>query len=91
MEREKITLTVSELQDIVFEESAEFEVIETKTVGHWRHGSEECTVVQRLSDNKYFELNWRNSVKDSCEFEDMNYDDEYKEVFPEKVETIIYK
>lgn len=91
MEKEKIKLTVSELQDIVHEDSDEFEVIVSNTVGHWRHGSEENTIVKRISDNKFFSLDWRDSVKENCEFEDMNYDGEYEEVFPKEVTTIIYE
>jgi hypothetical protein len=91
MEKEKIKLTVEELQDIVFDDSEEFDVIQHEIVGNWRHGTEETCIVKRITDGKCFRLNYRNSVKDSCEFQDMNYDDEYEEVFPVEETIIVYK
>lgn len=91
MEREKIKLTVEELQDVIHEDTEEFDVIHAETIGHWRHGSEETMIVKRISDNKFFRINYRDSVKDECEFCDMNYDGEYMEVFPKEVTTIIYE
>lgn len=86
-----IKIPVSELRDIVYGDSDEYETISSETTGHWRHGSEETTIVKRVSDGKFFEINWRDSVKDECMFSDMNDDGEYNEVFPVKSETIIYK
>lgn len=91
MEREKIELDVTELKDIVYGESDLFDIVHSETTGHWRHGSEETKVVKRLSDGKFFELNYRDSVKDSCEFQDMNYSGEYSEVFPEEKTITVYK
>lgn len=79
---EKLKLNVSELRDIVYDDSNEFEVVQEETIGTWRHGNEETTVVKRLSDGKFFEINWRSSVKYSCGFKDMNFDGEYDEVLP---------
>ena len=91
MEKEKINLTVEELQDVVYGDTDEFDIILTETTGHWRHGSEETAIVKRISDNKFFKIDYRDSVKDECEFCDMNYDGEYTEVFPKEVTTIIYE
>ena len=91
MERERIKLTKEELKDIVYGDSESYEVIKQTTTGHWRHGSEEQTIIKRVEDQKFFKINWRDSVKDECEFGDMNYDGEYEEVFPEVVTIIEYK
>lgn len=91
MEREKIKLTVTELQDIVYDESEDFDVVHHETTGTWRHGTEETTIARRVSDGKFFELNYRDSVKDECEFQDMNYDGEYTEVFPRETTITIYE
>ena len=91
MERESIRIEVEELRDVVFGDSEHYEVIKSETTGHWRHGSEETTIVRRVSDGKYFQIDWRDSVKDGCEFEDMNYDGVYIEVFPKTIETVIYE
>lgn len=91
MKRETIKLSCEELHDIVCGETDEFEEVLHQVTGHWRHGSEERMVVKRISDGKFFELNYRESVKDTMEFSDMNDGGDFEEVFPEKVETIIYK
>ncbi len=91
MEKEKIHIKVEELRDIVFNDSNDYIVIQNETTGHWRHGSEERTIVQRISDTKYFKINWRDSIKEECEFEDMNYDEDYEEVFPVEKTIIVYE
>lgn len=90
MEREKIKLTVSELELIVYDESDAFKIIESNTVGTWRHGTEEVAIVQR-ADGKFFKIPYRDSVKDSCEFQDINYDGEYCEVFPRETVITVYE
>lgn len=90
-EKYKIDLKVDKLRDIVYGVSDEFKEVSHETTGHWRHGSEEETVVQRVSDGKYFVIYWRDSVKDECDFRDMNSDMECYEVFPEIVTKTIYK
>lgn len=82
MEKEKISLSVDGLQEIVYNESEDYDVIKSETTGHWRHGAEEITIIQRVSDGKYFKINWRHVSKDECDFDDMNYDGDYEEVFP---------
>lgn len=91
MEREKIKLTVSELQDAVYDDSSEFECIDSEITGTFRHGNDNTAILKRLYDNKFFKVTYRDSVKDECEFQDMNYDGEYEEVFPEEKTIIIYK
>lgn len=90
-EKYKIEIKVNELRDIVYGDSDEFKIVSHETTGHWRHGSEEETIVQRISDGKYFAIYWRDSVKDGCEFQDINDDMECYEVFPEVVTKTIYK
>jgi len=91
MEREKIKLTVSELQNAVYEDSDEFELIDSEITGTFRHGNDNTAIIKRLSDNKFFKVDYRNSVKDECKFQDMNYDGEYSEVFPKEKTIIIYE
>lgn len=87
--REQITLNSGEVQEIVFSENDDFDVIEHEVIGHWRHGTEETCVVKRLSDGKYFRIYYRDSVKESMEFKDMNSGGTFKQVFPvEKLVTI---
>ncbi len=91
MDREKIKLSAKELKDIVFEDSDLYNLVESEIIGTFRYGNENSAIVQRISDNKYFELNYRDSIKDECDFEDLNGDNEYEEVFPETVNKTIYK
>lgn len=91
MEREKIKLSVSELNEVRCDEYDAFELIESNITGTFRHGNENTAIIKRLSDNKFFEVSYRDSVKDGCDFADMNYDGEYEEVFAEKHEVTIYK
>lgn len=91
MEKEKIKLTSSELRDIVYDDNENYGIIKETITGDWRHGTEEEVIVKRVSDGKFFKLNYRNSVKDECEFADMNYDAEYEQVFARTTEIIIYE
>jgi|GEM_PF-4366746 len=91
MERETITLTVSELRDAVYGDSYDYNVIRSEITGTFRHGNENTAILQRVSDSKYFEVYYRDSVKDSCEFEDMNYGGTYKEVFPVTKTITVYE
>lgn len=91
MEREKIKLTAEEVKDIVYGDSSEFNVINSEITGTFRHGNENTAIIQRVLDDKFFSVDYRDSVKDSCEFEDMNYGGEYSEVFPVEKTIIIYE
>lgn len=91
MERDKIYLTVEELRDVVYNESNEYNVIKSETTGEWRHGSEETTIVQHVISNKFFKICWRSSVKDECEFLDMNDAGNYAEVFPAQKTVTVYE
>lgn len=86
----KISLTVEQLRDIVYDDSEEFEIMSHTTTGHWRHGSEEETIVKRVSDGKFFQLNWRDSTNDMNSFEDMNYSGDYDEVEPYEITVTKY-
>ena len=91
MDRDKISLSVEDLQSIVYGDSYDYEVIKIDIVGTWRHGDENVAIVQRKSDKKYFKLDYRDSCKDECGFKDMNYDGEYDEVFPVERTVIVYE
>lgn len=88
--REQITLNPKEIQEIVFSENDNFNVVEHEVIGHWRHGTEETCVVKRISDGKYFRIYYRDSVKEEMEFEDMNYGRTFKEVFPTEKTIIVF-
>lgn len=81
-ERVKIELTEYELQAIVYDDSEDFEVIKSKITGTFRHGNENTAIIKRLADGKFFKVHYRDSVKDECDFVDMNSTDTYVEVFP---------
>jgi hypothetical protein len=91
MEREKIKLSTDEIRTVVHGDSEEYFVVSHEITGTWRHGTEENSVVRRLSDGKLFKINYRDSVKETCDFEDMNYGGEYSEVFPVEKKVIIYE
>jgi hypothetical protein len=87
---EKIKLTVSELNEISCGDSSDFAVMDHKITGTFRHGNENTAVVKRVSDGKFFEVSYRDSVKDECEFMDMNSGGEYPEVVPQEKTITIY-
>lgn len=91
MERDKIKLSVDELRDVLFGDHEEYVVVLHEINGEWRHGTEERSVVKRLSDGKFFEIHYRDSVKETCDFEDMNNGGEYSEVFEYTKTTTDYK
>lgn len=91
MDRDKISLSVEDLQSIVYEDSDDYEVIKIDIVGTWRHGDDNVAIVQRKSDKKYFKLDYRDSCKDECRFKDINYDGEYDEVLPVEKTVIVYE
>lgn len=59
MEREKIKLTVKELQNAVYDDSGEFDCIESEITGTFRHGNENTAILKRLSDGKFFKVTYR--------------------------------
>jgi len=91
MEREKIKLTAEELQWAVYGDSEDFEVVSSEITDTWRHGNECEAILKRISDEKYFKVDYRDSVKDECEFEHMNSDGEYSEVFPTTKTITVYE
>ncbi len=91
MDREKIELEVDELQDIVYEDSEDYEVVKSEITGTFRHGNENSAIIKRISDNKYFEIYYRDSVKDGCDFQDLNFKNSYKEVFPVEKTITVYE
>ena len=79
--RESIDLTAEEARYIVYDDSEDYRVIQTRVDGEWRHGVCMETIVQRESVGKYFSISWRDSPKDSMDFGDMNDDLGMVEVF----------
>lgn len=88
---ETIKLTAVELDEIVCESSESYSVVHTKITGTFRHGNENSAVIKRVLDGKFFEVHYRDSVKDECGFLDMNSDGEYNEVIPVETTVIVYQ
>lgn len=99
MEREKIKLTNSQWSDVVWEdyleidgENVPIEEVEIGYEGSGRHTERHYKIFRRLSDNKYFRVDYETSVKDAMGWEECNYGDtEAIEVFPQEETVIIYK
>jgi hypothetical protein len=99
IEREIIKLTSDQVRDIVFENYLEIndvdipiEGIETKYIKSGRHQEYHTKVFQRLTDKKYFIVNYSTSVKDNMGWEECNYGPfKATEVFPEVISKTIYK
>ena len=96
--KEIIKLTSNELRDLVYEEylkvneeSIPIEVVENEYDDSGRHQEYHHIVFKRLSDGKYFWVNYSTSTQDSMGWDECNYDFEVTEVFPETVTTIIYR
>ena len=87
---ETIKLSVKQMKEIVFDESEDFEIVQNEIVGSWRHGDVNECVVERLSDGKFFMIEYRDSPKDSAMFEDMNDGGTFYEVVPKEVTKIVY-
>lgn len=87
---ETIKLSAREMKEIVFEDHEDFDIVENNIVGNWRHGDINECIVQRISDGKYFMIEYRDSPKDSAMFEDMNYGGTFYEVVPKEISKIIY-
>jgi hypothetical protein len=98
-EREKITLTNEQWKDLVQENYLEIhgqeikiEEIETNYDGSRRHTEEHHLIFKRVSDGKFFKVNYETSVKDQMGWEECNYGNtEAIEVFPEEKIITIYK
>jgi hypothetical protein len=99
MDREIIKLNNQQWQDVAIEEYLEIDGIEIpireinrKFTGSGKHTEHHKLVFQRLSDEKYFEVDYESSVKDSMGWDECNYGStEAKEVFPKTIETTIYE
>jgi len=91
MEKTTINLASDEIRDVIYGEADGFTLIESKVDGHWRHGSEEHAIVQRNSDKKFFRVNYRDSVKDTMEWSDMNEGGTFSEVFPIEKTITVYE
>lgn len=80
-DREILKLTIEELKDIVYEDNLDFIIVKSDIIGTFRHGNENVSIVKRLSDDKFFKLNYRDSIKENCSFEDFNINAQFEEVF----------
>ena len=98
MEREVIKLDNQQWCNLACEDYFEIDGVEIpievkvrKHEGGGRHTESYSLVFKRLSDNKYFRIGYKTSVKDSMGWEECNYGStEAAEVFPKVIETIIY-
>jgi hypothetical protein len=88
--REHLSLSVEELRDIVYGDTNDYDIVQHEITGTFRHGNENTAVIQRISDGKYFKVCYRDSVKDTCDFRDMNYTEVYSEVFPVEKTITVY-
>ena len=99
MDREVIKLNNEQWCSVAIENYLELngveipiEIVSEKHTGSSRHTEHYRLVFRRESDNKFFELNYENSVKDSMGWQECNYGlTEAKEVFPKVIETTIYE
>lgn len=99
MEREKIKLTNERWEYLVWEqcleidgEDIEIKVVETGYDGSRRHTENHHLVFQRISDGKFFRVNYETSVKDEMGWNECNYGDTVAfEVFPETQTITIFK
>lgn len=99
MEREIIKLNNEQWNTIAIEDYLEvdgldvpIEIKDRKYTGSGRHTEHHNVVFKRLSDGKFFKLNYETSVKDHMGWEECNWGStEAKEVFPKVIETIIYQ
>jgi hypothetical protein len=99
-EREKIKLNNSQWRDLVQEnyltdetkKEIEIHVIEDNYDGSGRHTEDHHLIFQRLSDEKFFKVNYETSVKDEMGWEECNYGStEAVEVFPKTINKVIYE
>lgn len=88
---EKIKLNVFQLNELVCGDNKEYAIISREITGTFRHGNENDAIVKRTSDGKFFRVSYRDSVKETCDFEDINHDGEYHEVIPIETVVTIYK
>ena len=100
MEREVIKLTNAQWRNLVQEEYLELdgkevdiEVVTEEYDGSGRHTEYHYMIFKRLSDEKFFRINYETSVKDSMGWGECNWQDttEAVEVFPKNITTVIYK
>lgn len=98
-EREEIKLTNSQWCNLVWENYLEIDgkeipikEIERNYDGSRRHTEEHHLIFERLSDNKFFRINYETSVKDEMGWEECNYGDTKAiEVFPKEKTIVIYE
>jgi translation elongation factor P/translation initiation factor 5A len=97
--REIIKLDSDILKDLVFEEylningkEIEIEIVENKYESTGRHQEYHSLVFKRLSDNKFFRVQYSTSVKDTMDWEECNYGPfKANEVFPKTISQTIYE
>ncbi len=99
MEKEVIKLTNKQWQNIVWENyievngvEIEFEEIQDNYEGSRRHTEKHHKILKRISDGKFFRVDYESSVKESMGWEECNYGDTKAiEVFPKETITIKYE
>lgn len=100
MEREEIKVSEDKWCDLVHElyftddegKEIEIEEVQRNYKSSGRHTEYWEMIFKRVSDGKFFKINYENSVKDSMGWYECNYGDTIAiEVFPETQTITIYK
>lgn len=99
MEREKIYLTNDQWQDLVYEcyleiegKEIKIEEIQDNYDGSRRHTEDHHKIIKRVSDGKFFKIDYETSVKDEMGWTECNYGaTTATEVFQETIKSIVYK
>ena len=100
MEREKIKVPNNKWCDLVWElyftdeegNDIEIEEVERNYDGSRRHSEDHHLIFKRVSDGKFFKIEYATSVKDEMGWNECNWGDTNAiEVFPKEVTTIIYE
>jgi len=85
--------TIEKLREAYFEDIDDvYEVVESKTVGKWRHGTEELVIFKRKTDDSFWALNYRADTNgDYNEFRDEDLTDSIRQVLPIEKKIIVYQ
>lgn len=90
--REKFTLSKDVAKSILYEDSEDYKVVLDQEQGTNRWSNTHSLVIQRLSDQLFFETEYCIGTGDEGE-RPWEYDDEvdFRQVFPKQVVTTIYE
>lgn len=88
--REKIKIADIDSFEDLWMGSDEWVNIEDKVVGEYRHGTMKRILAKRLSDDKYFALEYKSHPSDSI-VDSNRFPLEAVEVFPKQITTTVYE